>query len=149
MALPVHWGPRPLIQFRNHFSQTAGLLGRVISPSQGRYLNTGQHQHRINAYTHTEYPCLEWNSNPRSQRQSRRRLFMPLSTQPLWLTLVSRLSVYRASDRNRQLAECRTCQYTCFSTLAVLMSILMHHDHFFILFLYIYYNGTQQFLKLD
>jgi hypothetical protein len=32
--------------------QTVGLFGRVISPSQGRYLNTGQHKHRINAYTH-------------------------------------------------------------------------------------------------
>jgi hypothetical protein len=32
MALPAHSGPWPLIQFRNHFSQTTGLLGRVISP---------------------------------------------------------------------------------------------------------------------
>jgi hypothetical protein len=31
--------------------QTVGLLGRVISSSQGLYLNTGQHKHRINAYT--------------------------------------------------------------------------------------------------
>jgi hypothetical protein len=52
-ALPAQSVPRPLIQFRNHFSQTVGLLGPVISPSQGRYLNIGQHQHRINAYTHT------------------------------------------------------------------------------------------------
>jgi hypothetical protein len=52
MALPAQSGPRPLIQFRNHFSQTVGLLGRVIRPSQGRYLNTGQHKQRINAYTH-------------------------------------------------------------------------------------------------
>jgi hypothetical protein len=52
LALPVHSGPRPLIQFRNHFSQTVGLLGRGISPSQGHYLNIGQHRHRINAYTH-------------------------------------------------------------------------------------------------
>jgi hypothetical protein len=52
MALPAHIGPRPLIQSRNHFSQTVGLLGRVISPSQGRYLDTGQHKHRINSYTH-------------------------------------------------------------------------------------------------
>jgi hypothetical protein len=44
-------GPRPLIQFRNHFPQTVGLLGRVISPSQGLYLNAGQHKHRINACT--------------------------------------------------------------------------------------------------
>jgi hypothetical protein len=33
MALPAHSGPWSLIQFRNHFSQTLGLLGRVISPS--------------------------------------------------------------------------------------------------------------------
>jgi hypothetical protein len=33
------------------FSQTVGLLGRVINPSQGRYLHTGQHKHRINAHT--------------------------------------------------------------------------------------------------
>jgi hypothetical protein len=30
-----HSGPWPFIQFRNHFSQTVGLLGRVISLSQG------------------------------------------------------------------------------------------------------------------
>jgi hypothetical protein len=33
------------------FTQTVGLLGRVISPSHGCYLNTEQHKHRINAYT--------------------------------------------------------------------------------------------------
>jgi hypothetical protein len=46
-APPAYSGPRPLIQLRNHFSQTVGLLGRVISPSQGLYL----HKQRINAYT--------------------------------------------------------------------------------------------------
>jgi hypothetical protein len=30
--------------------QTVGQLGRVISSSQGLYLNTGQHKHRINTY---------------------------------------------------------------------------------------------------
>jgi hypothetical protein len=65
MALPAHSGPRPLFQFRNHFSQAVGLLGRVINPSQGRYLNPGQHKNRINAYRH---PYLEWDSNLRSQR---------------------------------------------------------------------------------
>jgi hypothetical protein len=35
MALPTHSVSWPLIQFRNHFSQTVGLLGRVISSSQG------------------------------------------------------------------------------------------------------------------
>jgi hypothetical protein len=39
--------------------QTVGLLVRVISPSQGLYLNTGQHKHRINTYTHqTSMPCV-------------------------------------------------------------------------------------------
>jgi hypothetical protein len=59
MALPAHSEPGPFIQFRNHFSQTVGLLGRVTSPSHGRYLNTGQHKHRINAYTHqTSMPSV-------------------------------------------------------------------------------------------
>jgi hypothetical protein len=30
--------------------QTVGPLGRVISSSQGLYLNIGQHKHRINTY---------------------------------------------------------------------------------------------------
>jgi hypothetical protein len=53
MALPAHSGSRPLIQFRNHFSHTVRLLGRVHSPSQGRYLHLEEHKHRLNAYTHT------------------------------------------------------------------------------------------------
>jgi FAD synthase len=52
MTYPAHSGPWPLIQFRNHFSQPVGLRGRVINTSEGRYLNTGQHKQRINAYTH-------------------------------------------------------------------------------------------------
>jgi hypothetical protein len=52
MALPANSGPRPLIQFRNHYSQSVGFLGRVISPSQGRYLNTGQKK------THTHTPNI-------------------------------------------------------------------------------------------
>jgi hypothetical protein len=38
-----------------------------ISPSQGRYLHTERRRR----------PCLEWDSNPRSQRSSERRQFMP------------------------------------------------------------------------
>jgi hypothetical protein len=56
------------------FTQSVGLLGRGISPSQGRYLHTGQHKYRTNAHIH---PYLEWNSNPRSQRSNGRRGFMP------------------------------------------------------------------------
>jgi hypothetical protein len=57
MALRAHSGPWPRIQFRNHFSQTVGILGRVISLSQGRYLNPGQHKHRINAHTNIYALC--------------------------------------------------------------------------------------------
>jgi hypothetical protein len=34
------------------YTQSVGLLGRGISPSQGRYLHTEQHRHRINAHRH-------------------------------------------------------------------------------------------------
>jgi hypothetical protein len=45
-------GPWPLLHFRNNFcTQSVRRLGRVIIPSQGRYLYTGQYKHRINAYT--------------------------------------------------------------------------------------------------
>jgi hypothetical protein len=43
-------GPGPSYQLSNYFSQMVGLPERVISPSQGRYLHTGQRQHRINAH---------------------------------------------------------------------------------------------------
>jgi hypothetical protein len=49
------------------YTQSVGLLGRRISPSQGRYLRTDWHKQRINAHRH---PWLEWNSNPRSQFSS-------------------------------------------------------------------------------
>jgi hypothetical protein len=54
-------------------TQSVGLLGRRISLSQGHYLHTGQHKHRINGH---RYPCLEWDSKPRSQYLSGRRQFM-------------------------------------------------------------------------
>jgi hypothetical protein len=63
VVLPAHLGPRPLIQFRNRFPQSVGLLGRLISPLQGLYLNTGQHKHSINAYTHkTSMPWVGFES---------------------------------------------------------------------------------------
>jgi hypothetical protein len=42
-------GPDQFFSFVIFFTQKVGLLGRGISPSQGRYLRTGQHKHRINA----------------------------------------------------------------------------------------------------
>jgi hypothetical protein len=53
------------------YTQSVGLLGRGISPSQGRYLHTKQHKHNINAHKH---PCLVWDWNPRSHRSSERSL---------------------------------------------------------------------------
>jgi hypothetical protein len=52
-----HWlysplGPWPLIFSFMSILQTVGLLGRVISPLQGLYLNTGQDKPRINIYTY-------------------------------------------------------------------------------------------------
>jgi hypothetical protein len=57
------------------FIQSAGPHGWGINPSQGLYLDTGQNKHRINV--HTKHPCPRWDSNPRSQRPSERRQFMP------------------------------------------------------------------------
>jgi hypothetical protein len=52
MALQPFVGPWPHIQILDLFTHLLGLLGRGISQSQGRYLHTGQHKHRINAHTH-------------------------------------------------------------------------------------------------
>jgi hypothetical protein len=56
-------GPGLFFSFVIIFTQTLGLLGRVISQSRGRYLHTGQHKQNKRTHTH---PCLEWYSNPRS-----------------------------------------------------------------------------------
>jgi hypothetical protein len=45
-------GPGVFFSFVIFFTQTVGLLRRGISPSQGRYLHTEQHKHRINAHTY-------------------------------------------------------------------------------------------------
>jgi hypothetical protein len=77
MALPAHSGPRPLIQFRNHFPERVGLLGRVISQSQGRYLNTRQYKHKINAYTHqTSMPLSGIRTHDPSVRASEHRSWL-------------------------------------------------------------------------
>jgi hypothetical protein len=67
-------------------TQTVGLLGRVISPSQGLYLHTGQHKHRKNAQTdihtlsgiRTHYPSIragEHSSYLRPRGQCDRLLY--------------------------------------------------------------------------
>jgi hypothetical protein len=54
--------------------QSVGLLGRGMSPSQGLYLHTEQHKHRINAHRH---PCSEWDWNPGPQCSNEGVRFMP------------------------------------------------------------------------
>jgi hypothetical protein len=49
-------GLRLFFSFVIFFTQSVGLLGRGISPSQGRCLHTGQHKHRIK--THTDVHAL-------------------------------------------------------------------------------------------
>jgi hypothetical protein len=73
-SLP-YWSTGLITQFLD-LSQAVGLLGRVISSSQGLYLNTGQHKHR-KTRTHIKHPCPRWDSKPQSRPPSDRRLFMP------------------------------------------------------------------------
>jgi hypothetical protein len=63
-------GPWPPIFSFMIILQTVGLLGRVMSSSQGFYLNTGQHEHRINTYTYqTSMPCVGFEPTiPASER---------------------------------------------------------------------------------
>jgi hypothetical protein len=63
-------GPWPLLFSFMIILQTLSVLGRVISSSQGLYLNTGQHKHRMNTYTHqTSMPCVGFEPTiPASER---------------------------------------------------------------------------------
>jgi hypothetical protein len=54
------------------YTQSVGLLGRGISPLQGRYLHTEQHKQK--------HPCLKSDSNPRPHCSSGRRRFMHYAT---------------------------------------------------------------------
>jgi hypothetical protein len=71
------------LQSLDLFRQSVGLLGWVISPSQGLYLHIGQ-QRKTHTHTHTKHPCTKWDSNTGSQRPSERRQFMPQTTRLLW-----------------------------------------------------------------
>jgi hypothetical protein len=67
-------GLRLLFKFLDLLHSRQDSLNGGIMPSQGFYLHTGQHKYRTNSH---RYPCVEWDSNPRSQWSSRRKLFMP------------------------------------------------------------------------
>jgi hypothetical protein len=72
----------PMLEHRADYSVSlifpwaVGLLGRVISSSQGLFLNTGHHKHR-KMRTHIKHLCPRRNLNPQSWPPSDRRLFMP------------------------------------------------------------------------
>jgi hypothetical protein len=70
------------LQFCNPFSQTVGLLRRVISPPQGRYPNTEQRKHRINAYTHQI--SMPWVGFEPTIPASERAKTIPLTARLLW-----------------------------------------------------------------
>jgi hypothetical protein len=74
-ALQPFVGPWPLIHFRNLF-YTDGRTPWTSDQSIARPLPT--HRTTQTQYKRTHrHPCLQWDSNARSQRSSRRRQFMP------------------------------------------------------------------------
>jgi hypothetical protein len=58
-------GPGLFFSSMIFFTLTVGLLGRLISPSQGRYLHTGQHKRRINARPNIHTLSGNRNHDPR------------------------------------------------------------------------------------
>jgi hypothetical protein len=71
MVLQPFVGPWPLLSFLI-YTQSVGLLGWAVRRKASSY--TRNNANRINAHRH---PWREWESNPRSQRSSERREFMP------------------------------------------------------------------------
>jgi hypothetical protein len=69
---------RPLLHLGRFFSflilYTVGRTPWTGDQPVARLLPTHRTTHTINAHRHA---CLEWNSNPRSQRSNERRRFMP------------------------------------------------------------------------
>jgi hypothetical protein len=99
MTLQPFVGPWPLFQFLDLIHIRQDIFERGISPSQGLYQHIEQHKHRLNAHRHL---CLEWDSNPQSERSSERRQFMPYIARPLWSTEWTCRSMY---SRPRQWLE--------------------------------------------
>jgi hypothetical protein len=66
------WFYSPFLELGRYFSfliytQSVGFLGRGISPSQVRYLNTWEQTQNKRTHKHS---YLEWDYNPRSQQSS-------------------------------------------------------------------------------
>jgi hypothetical protein len=126
MALPAHSGPWPLIQFRNHFSRTIGLLGRVFNPSQGLYLNTGQHKHRISAYTYqTSMPWVGFEPTvPASEREKRVHDFDRAATVTGFEgTYCFHLQSWKKAEQ----AEIVCCWFTC-STFHWILKVVINSE---------------------
>jgi FAD synthase len=67
MSPQLFCGNWTLLQFSGLFTQTVGLLGRVISTSQGLYLHTGKHKQ--NKRTQTSMPQVGFEPTiPASER---------------------------------------------------------------------------------
>jgi hypothetical protein len=64
---------------------SVGLLGRVISSSQGIYLYTNTEKR---THTNTKHACPERNWNPRSRLPSERRQCMPQTARLPWPALL-------------------------------------------------------------
>jgi hypothetical protein len=75
MALRPFVGPWPLLQLRNLF-YTDGRTPWTSDQPVARPLPTLRATQTQNKRTH-RHPCLDWDSNPRSQLFSERRHFMP------------------------------------------------------------------------
>jgi hypothetical protein len=69
LALQPPWALVSDFQFYDHVTD-GRTLGRVINSSQGLYLNTGQHKHRINIYTYQTFmTCVGFGPTiPASER---------------------------------------------------------------------------------
>jgi hypothetical protein len=101
------------------FTQTVGLLGWVISPSQGRYLHTGWHKHRINV--HTDIHALSWIRTHDPSVQASEECLRPRGhsdwlVQYIWTGFLSnirtnsKLKVFKSELKN---GRTNICMYRC------------------------------------
>jgi hypothetical protein len=67
--------PSELIWYYGSLWTVGRIHWTADQPCRKATTYAGQHKHRRSAYG---YPCLEWDSNPRSRCSSGRRHFMPL-----------------------------------------------------------------------
>jgi hypothetical protein len=79
--------------------QTVGLIGRVISSSQGLYLNTGQHIHRINTYQ-TSIPYVGFEPTiPASERAK------TVHALDRWATVTGEMGIWKEKHIQRNVFQ--------------------------------------------